>query len=241
MFDRLPAEADGAWPDAPLSAFRRTRTVEGVERDWVAWHEAYERPGSDLSRRLAVVRERLMAALDEAPVGPVRLLSLCAGDARDVLGVLQTHPRSADVTAVLIESDETLTDRALASVANLPEGSGAVEIRTADAGAVDAWADAVPAQVVLACGVFGNLDRIQVEHCIHTLPVACAPEATLLWTRGRGREDPGPELDRWLRTAGFEPVARVAPERARYRVGVDRYVGPPRRPLPGERLFTTFR
>ncbi len=207
----------------------------------MAWHEAYERPGSDLSRRLAAVRARLMTALDEAPLGPVRLLSLCAGDARDVLGVLQVHPRSADVTAVLIENDETLTDRARASVADLPDKSGAVEIRTADAGAVDDWADVLPAQVVLACGVFGNLDRDQVERCIAALPVACLPGASLLWTRGRGPEDPGPDLDRWLRLANFEPIARVAPERARYRVGVDRYLGPPRQPVPGERLFTAFR
>ena len=114
-------------------------------------------------------------------------------------------------------------------------------MRTADAGAVEVLADAVPAQVVLACGVFGNLERDQVEQCIATLPVACARGASLLWTRGRGPEDPGPDLDRWLRAAGFEPVARVAPERARYRVGVDTYVGPPRQPVPGERLFTSFR
>ena len=212
-----------------------------MDRDWVAWHEAYERPGSDLSQRLGVVRDQLARALVRCPPGPIRLLSLCAGDARDVLDVLATHPRSADVTAVLVETDELLTERARASVASLPDGSGAVEVRTADAGAVDVWADVVPAQVVLACGVFGNLERDQVERCISTLPVACARGALLLWTRGRGPEDPGPDLDRWLRTAGFEPVARVAPERARYRVGVDTYVGPSRQPVPGERLFSSFR
>ena len=133
------------------------------------------------------------------PAGPIRLLSLCAGDARDVLDVLATHERSADVTAVLVETDPVLTERARASVASLPDGAGEVDVRTADAGEVDVWADVVPAQVVLACGVFGNLERSQVERCISTLPVACARGASLLWTRGRGPEDPGPDLDRWLR------------------------------------------
>ncbi|HYN76092.1 MAG TPA: SAM-dependent methyltransferase [Candidatus Limnocylindria bacterium] len=212
-----------------------------MDRDWVAWHQAYDRPGSDLSRRLEVVRAQLAAALDRCPPGPIRLLSLCAGDGRDVLPVLASHPRAADVSAVLVETDEVLAGRARAAVASLPDGAGTVDMRTADAGAVDVWADGVPAQVVLACGVFGNLAPDQVRQCVSTLPVACAPEGVLMWTRGRGAEDPGPDLDRWLCTAGFEPVARVAPERARYRVGVDTYVGPRRQPVPGERLFTGFR
>jgi hypothetical protein len=236
VFDRLTGATDAPSGDAP-----GTRTYgRRMERDWVAWHEAYERPGSDLSQRLAVVRDQLAVALVRCPAGPIRLLSLCAGDARDVIDVLATHERSVDVTAVLVETDPVLTERARASVASLPDGSGVVEVRTADAGAVDVWADAVPGHVVLACGVFGNLERSQVEQCIATLPVACAQGASLLWTRGRGPEDPGPDLDRWLRVAGFEPVARVAPERARYRVGVDTYVGPARQPAPGERLFTSF-
>ncbi len=207
----------------------------------MAWHEAYDRPGSDLARRLVVVTSQLEASLDRCAPGPVRLLSLCSGDARDVLQVLATHPRAAEVTAVLVESDPFLADQIRAGAALLPQGDGKVGVRTADAGAVEVWADAVPVDVVLACGVFGNLERDQVQQCIATLPVACAPNAELIWTRGRGSEDPGPDLDRWLRLAGFEPVARVAPERARYRVGVDRYLGAARQPVPGERLFTTFR
>jgi hypothetical protein len=212
-----------------------------VERDWVAWHEAYDRPGSDLSQRLEVVRDQLARALERCAPGPVRLLSLCAGDGRDVLDVLASHPRSADVRATLVESDVVLSDRARGWVDGLPVGSARVEVRTADAGDVGAWADAAPASVVLACGVFGNLVRPEVEGCIAALPMACDRGASLVWTRGRGPEDPGPDLDRWLRAAGFDAVARVAPERARYRVGVDTYIGAPRPPVAGERLFTSFR
>src|SRR2546430_633987 len=37
------------------------------ERDWVAWHEPYDQPGSSLARRLEVVQDRIPAAVEQAP------------------------------------------------------------------------------------------------------------------------------------------------------------------------------
>jgi hypothetical protein len=51
------------------------------------------------------VCSHLSAALDAVLAGPIRLLSLCAGQGRDVLGVLPGHARRGDVAAVLVESD----------------------------------------------------------------------------------------------------------------------------------------
>lgn len=56
-------------------------------RDWVAWHEGYDDPSSGLSARLTLVKQHLAGALDQAPAGPVRLLSLCAGQGRDGAGL----------------------------------------------------------------------------------------------------------------------------------------------------------
>ena len=39
----------------------------------------------------------LRAELERAPAGDVRLISLCAGQGRDVIGVLTGHPRRDDV------------------------------------------------------------------------------------------------------------------------------------------------
>ena len=66
---------------------------------WVRWHGEYGDERSSLSRRLAVVQRRLRQALDDAPAGRVRTMSMCAGQGRDVLGVLVDHPRALDVTA----------------------------------------------------------------------------------------------------------------------------------------------
>src|SRR5260370_24098263 len=73
-------------------------------KDWVAWHRAYDDPTSSLSVRLVRVRWHLARALDKAPPGPVRLVSLCAGHGLDVLGVLPSHSRRRDVSALLVEA-----------------------------------------------------------------------------------------------------------------------------------------
>ncbi len=230
--------------ERPVTAATRRSWTYGrtVDKDWVAWHDAYDRPGSDLSRRLTAVQGLLRTALDHCERGPIRLLSVCAGDGRDVLQTLAEHPRAADVCAVLVESDKELCRRAAGSTTGGSTAGGAsVDIRQADAGDVAAWIDLAPVDVLLACGVFGNLDREQLERCVQTLPVGCHEGTALLWTRGRGPEDPGPDLDRWLTRAGFRSTARVSPERAGYRVGLDRYGGPTVTAEPGQRLFSHFR
>ena len=77
-----------------------------AQRDWVEWHRDYDDPGSLLSRRLELVQGHLRAELDRAPAGHVRLISLCAGQGRDVIGVLTGHPRRDDVRARLVELGE---------------------------------------------------------------------------------------------------------------------------------------
>src|SRR5205823_8039555 len=78
------------------------------DMDWQAWHQRYDDPGSELSRRLAAVQTQVRAALDRAPAGPVPVVSLCAGQGCDLLDVLEDHPRRADVRARLVELDPEL-------------------------------------------------------------------------------------------------------------------------------------
>jgi hypothetical protein len=75
--------------------------------DWQLWHTPYDDRTSALSARLSVVQEQLSRALDRAPSGPLRLLSLCSGQGRDVLPVLAQHPRGRDVTGRLVELDRS--------------------------------------------------------------------------------------------------------------------------------------
>ena len=104
-----------------------TTGSEPPVKDWVAWHAAYDDPLSSLSTRLRLVRGHLSRILDEAPAGPVRLVSLCAGQGLDVLGVLPEHPRGRDVSAVLVEFDPH--NAALARQGADEAGLSQVEVR----------------------------------------------------------------------------------------------------------------
>src|ERR1700749_264203 len=116
------------------------------QRDWVEWHRDYDDPGSLLSRRLELVQGHLRAELDHATAGDIRLISLCAGQGRDVIGVLAGHPRRDEVRARLVELAEG--NAAAAGRGAQAAGLEGLEVLQADAGITDACAGAVPAQIV---------------------------------------------------------------------------------------------
>jgi hypothetical protein len=153
------------------------------ENHWLSWHRAYDDPGSALSHRLAAVQQQIRAALDAAPAGPLRVISMCAGQGRDLIGVLATHPRRGDVTARLVELDPrpAAAARASAQAADLPQ----VEVVTGDAALTDHYAGMVPADLVLVCGVFGNITDEHIERTVGYCTQLCAQAGTLIWTRGR--------------------------------------------------------
>src|SRR5271166_4326835 len=80
-------------------------TASQASVDWHAWHSGYESPDSELARRLALVQTQLRGVIDSAPPGPIRVISVCAGQGHDLIGVLADHPRRADVSARLVELD----------------------------------------------------------------------------------------------------------------------------------------
>ena len=203
-----------------------------TSRDWLDWHAAYDRPDSGLARRLAAVQAQIAGALERAPAGPVRVVSICAGQGRDLLGVLADHPRGADVRARLVELDPRNVARARAAA---PEG---VEVVEADATVTTAYEGAVPADVVLVCGVFGHATDDDIHRIVGHLPTLCAPGATVIWTRGRFDRDIRPAIRGWFSAAGFEEVAFLTADDGSWAVGANRLVAEPAPYRAGVRLFT---
>ena len=207
-----------------------------AQRDWAEWHRDYDDPGSLLSRRLQLVQGHLRAEFDRAPAGDIRLISLCAGQGRDVIGVLTGHPRRNDVRARLVELDER--NAALARQAAQAAGLHSVEVLQADAGITDACLGAVPAQIVVACGIFGNITDSDIQATVAALPSLCAPGALVLWTRHRGPPDLTPAIRSWLGAAGFREEAFDTSHDGFMSVGAHRLTGEPAALVPGQRLFT---
>lgn len=199
-----------------------------MSRDWVDWHGAYDDPTSSLSTRLAVVQGHVRRAVDG---GAPRVLSLCAGDGRDVLGVLARHPAASDVTGRLVELDPRLAAVARAAA---PPG---VEVVEADAGDTGCAVGAVPADLVLLCGIFGNVPDADVERTVRAAPSLCARGATVVWTRHVDEPGLTPSIRRWFVEAGFDELAFENPAGTHAGIGASRLVAEPARFVPGVRLF----
>src|SRR4051794_99574 len=129
--------------------------------DWDAWHRAYADPTSMLSERLAVVQRHIDEWLEATAPASVRVVSSCAGDGRDLLGVLEGRADARRVRATLLEADSRLAGRATERIERLALAD--VEVRCTDAGLTDGYAEAVPADLVLLCGIFGNVSDDDVR------------------------------------------------------------------------------
>jgi len=202
---------------------------------WATWHQEYDDPESDISRRLRHVQRRLADGLDNAPAGPIRLISLCAGEGRDVIGVLPTHPRRDDVTARLVELDPGIAATARAAAEHA--GLTGVEVVTGDAAAVSAYAGLAPADIVLACGIFGNVVDEYIQRTIIGLRQLAKPGATVLWTRSRREPDLTPTIRTWFTEAGFSEIGFDYEDGADFSVGSQRFDGETAPFEPDTRLF----
>jgi hypothetical protein len=229
-----------------------------TERDWVEWHQKYDDEGSLHQLRLVVVRDCILEVLDRT-AGNLDVVSMCAGQGRDLIGALAHHPSRARVSARLVELDPR--NAAIAHQEACAVGLTNVGVVVADAGVTNAYLGAVPAHLILVCGVFGNIDAADTARTIRALPQLCAPDATVIWTHGRRRPRPFarkwghaiktrrlprrsllPRIRRWFReadfaTTSFEQVARE-PGGASFCVGTHRFGGATAAIQPGTRLFT---
>ena len=203
--------------------------------DWDVWHRDYDDPDSALAQRLAAVQGQIRAALEVAPPGPLHAISLCAGQGRDLIGVLARHPRRADVMARLVELDPCIAD--VARRAAQAAGLSQVEVVTADAALTDHYAGMVPAYLVLACGVFGNMTDDDVQRTVGYCTQLCAHGGTVVWTRGRWPPDLVPQICDWFAARGFEPLW-VSDPAAGWGAAAHRFTGTPAPLERGAQMFT---
>lgn len=205
-------------------------------RDWFAWHRAYDDPGSGLRRRLDAVQEFIAEALTRQPPGPIRVVSMCAGQGRDLLGVLPEHARREDVAGRLVELDPRNVE--VARAACTAAGLDRIEVVAGDGSTTAAYDGAVPADLVLVCGVFGHASDEDIEATIGRLPTLCAAGATVVWTRGAAVADLRPIIRRWFLDGGFEVVGVASADGTGWGVGAHRMVVDPEPYQPDVRLFT---
>jgi hypothetical protein len=115
--------------------------------------------------------------------GPVRIVSLCAGDGRDVIGTLVRSPRGEDVQAWLVELNQqsTIEGRRYAMQAGVADK---VVFINGDATSYATYRDIPPADIVMACGVWGHVPPNQRGRLERALACLCQAGGAIIWTRG---------------------------------------------------------
>jgi len=157
---------------------------------------------------------------------------MCAGDGRDLIGVLEQHLRASDVSGRLVELEPRLAERARRSA---PVGLDVIE---ADAGISDFYESVCPADLVMTCGVFGNVTEEDIRTAIASWRFLLGRDGTVIWTRGGfPGNDLRPLLRAWVQEAGFVEVAFHGKPRPKG-VGVAKLVVEPE---PFRRGVTMFR
>ena len=204
--------------------------------DWVAWHRVYDDPESEPSRRLQVVQAHLREVFDSRPPGPIRVVIPCAGQGRDLLGVLADHPRRDDVVATLVDLDPDNVAIARAKIEQLAlPGITAV---VGDAGRTTTYVGAVPASVVVLAGFFVYLSDRDTSRLITMLPQLCADDAVVVWARrANAQKGTVARTRERFESNGFREIPSDIPNPPVGHVGVERFVGTPVPLSPNARLF----
>lgn len=149
--------------------------------DWNHWYKDYETSPS-LRVRLKLVSEQIALMLHECPPGPIKILSLCAGDGRDVLSALHQHPRQADVSATLVDNhpESLARGREMAAQHNL---SAQTNFIAADAGLAQTYEGIGHADLVLLSGFLGHLRHEDALKLISRLPMLAKNGGSVIWSR----------------------------------------------------------
>lgn len=207
-----------------------------TEQGWYSWHAPYDDLSSAQSDRLELVQDLLLGFFDTAPPGPLRAVSVCSGQSRDLLPILIHHPRGRRTRATMVELDPlnaSFLHGALGST-SLTD----VEVVVTDAGRTAAYDGLGRFDLVLLGGVFANVDLADAERTVELLACLCAPGATVVWTTyGAGLLDADAVLKR-LEDGSFD---RIALHRTpAHVVGAHRFTGATA-PLPADERVFTFR
>ncbi len=208
-----------------------------MPKNWFEWHDLYQTE-IRLQQRLEIVQDYIARSLNAQAPGRIQVISACAGDGRDLRGVLANHPRADDVHARLVELNPQLVERGRAAISAAGLTSQ-IEFVNGDATLSDNYQGVVPADLVLVCGIFGNLaDEVALQQLIGNLKYLAKPGTFVAWTRGNKDGIIYSDIVRQnLQSANFTEVDFQLTATGDMGVGLHQYLGETA-PLPAnEHLF----
>lgn len=141
-----------------------------------------------------------------------------------------------DPGSLLVQRLALVQSRIAEALSSAPPGLDQVEAVCGDAGLTGAYAGLVPADIVLACGVVGNITEPAIERTIANCAQLCADGGSVVWARHRREPDLVPQICDWFAGQGFCLSYLSAPG-LKMGVGRHRFAGQSRPLLAGARMF----
>jgi len=205
-------------------------------KDWLKWHKHYD-TDSSLNKRLLLVQDAIRQSLPDNHIASYTILDICAGNGRDLVEVLDTYRYKNVVRGCLIELDPKLTDELLVRVqaANIPQD---LKIIQADASQTYTYKNNLPADLILICGVFGNIAEDDIAKTIENLPKLCKQGTRVIWTRHLRAPDRTKMIRDVFHNNGFNELSFVTTNDNSYGVGTQMFTSST--PAIGENV-TMFR
>lgn len=193
------------------------------KKDWKKWHTHYDNSESGLAKRLRLVQNAISTCLPEQLDTKYQIVDICAGDGRDLLAVLQQYPHIAYVHSYLIEIDERLVEKARAEVKEYALKN--IEVAQGDASLISAYKNVTPANLILLCGVFGNINNDAIENTIANLSQLSVNGTRIIWTRNLRSPNMTPKIRELFLKNDFREISFDVTQDASYGVGIHEYIG----------------
>lgn len=193
-------------------------------KDWVEWHKHYDTADSSLNQRLVLVQSAIRQCLPQQR-DVYTILDICAGDGRDLIEVLSNYEHKDSLRGVLVELDSQLVNemQVRAQTANIPPSLNIIQD---DASQTHTYKDSIPADLILLCGVFGNISNDDIAKTIQNLPKFCKRGTRVIWTLNRRAPDRTDEIRDLFHANGFDEANFVSTNDATYGVGVHTFTAP---------------
>jgi ubiquinone/menaquinone biosynthesis C-methylase UbiE len=205
-------------------------------KDWQEWHNHYNEPSSDLARRLQIVQEQITNCLPHNVNEPYQIIDICAGDGRDLIGVLSKHLNLLNIRSFLVEINDEIANHAKELINT--EHIQNIQVVIADAANSSLYKNVIPADLILLCGVFGNISIEDVQNIIENLHMFCKSGTKVIWTRNRRAPDVTPKIRELFTNNSFAELKFISPSDNTYAVGLNIFKGDTKAFNPELKLFT---
>jgi hypothetical protein len=205
-------------------------------KDWKKWHTLYNDSNSGLAKRLRKVQDSISDSLPDKIEDMFQITDICSGDGRDLLDVLAHYPAKDKVYSYLVELDVRLAEESR-HTAN-ENGLRNVTVINADASLLSTYASVSRADLILLCGVFGNISNDDIRNTIEALPQLAKQGTKVIWTRHLRQPEAVPVIQNLFITNGFSEVGFRTTDDQSYAIATYEFHGSPEPLENNAKLFT---